>query len=173
MIYNAPAKGEDGLYFVKALNDNKRKCLIQLNNVKVSDVSGEVVFELDSDVNLKKIEDTDAANLMAANENCETWFGKKLSENVIKGAYTPSVANSQFTGDRIEATKVFNAQQEMVDFEMMQPGKSCNVILEFAGLWFAKKAFGSSWNIVQVKIHADPILDVYPEGYAFVDDDDQ
>ena len=37
MIYNAPAKGEDGLYFVKALNDNKRKCLIQLNNVKVAD----------------------------------------------------------------------------------------------------------------------------------------
>ena len=61
----------------------------------------------------------------------------------------------------------------MVDFEIMQPGKGCNVILEFAGLWFAKKAFGSSWNIVQVKIHADPILDVYPEGYAFVDDDDQ
>jgi hypothetical protein len=60
MIYNTPAKGEDGLYFVKALNDNKRKCLIQLNNVKVADVSGEVVFELDSDVNLKKIEDTDA-----------------------------------------------------------------------------------------------------------------
>ena len=27
MFYNAPAKGEDGLYFVKALNDEKRKCL--------------------------------------------------------------------------------------------------------------------------------------------------
>ena len=98
MIYNAPAKGEDGLYFVKALNDEKRKCLVQLNNVKVSDVSGEVVFELDSDVNIKKIEDIDAGNLVAANENCETWFGKKLSENVIKGAYTPSVANGQLQG---------------------------------------------------------------------------
>jgi len=29
MLYNAPAKGEDGLYFVKALSDEKRKCLIQ------------------------------------------------------------------------------------------------------------------------------------------------
>jgi hypothetical protein len=173
MIYNAPAKGEDGLYFVKALNDNKRKCLIQLNNVKVADVSGEVVFELDSEVNLKKIEDTDAANLMAANENCETWFGKKLSENVVKGAYTSSVADGQITGDRIEATKIFNAQQEVVDFETLQPGKTCNVILEFAGLWFAKKAFGSAWNVVQVKLHPDPILDVYPDQYAFVDEDEE
>ena len=33
MIYNAPAKGEDGLYYVNTHNDTKRKCLIQLNNV--------------------------------------------------------------------------------------------------------------------------------------------
>ena len=171
MIYNAPAKGEDGLYFVKALNDNKRKCLIQLNNVKVSDVSGEVVFELDSDVNLKKIEDTDAANLMAANENCETWFGKKLSENVIKGAYTSNLDNGAMTCDRLEVTKVYNAQQEPVDFDSLQTGKNCNVILEFAGLWFAKKSFGSSWNVVQVRVHPDPILDTYPDGFAFVDDE--
>ena len=35
MIYNTPAKGEDGLYFVKVLNDEKRKCLVQLNKVKI------------------------------------------------------------------------------------------------------------------------------------------
>lgn len=173
MIYNAPAKGEDGLYFVKTLNDTKRKCLIQLNNVKVADVSGEVVFDLASEASLKKIEDVDAANLEAANENCESWFGKKLSDTVIKSAYTPSVVNGQLTGDRIEATKVFDAQQEVVDFEAVQTGKMCNVILEFAGLWFAKKAFGSSWNVVQVKVHPDPILDVYPDGYAFVDEQEE
>jgi len=44
------------------------------------------------------------------------------------------------------------------------------VILEFAGLWFAKKSFGSSWNVVQVRVHPDPILDTYPEEYAFVDE---
>ncbi len=46
MLYNAPAKGDDGLYFVKALNDTKRKCLVQLNKVKVADVSGDMVFDL-------------------------------------------------------------------------------------------------------------------------------
>ena len=43
MLYNAPAKGEDGFYFVKALNDSKRKCLVQLNKVNIADISGDVV----------------------------------------------------------------------------------------------------------------------------------
>lgn len=170
MLYNAPAKGDDGLYFVKALNDSKRKCLVQLNKVKVADVSGDIVFELASEANVQKIGVIDTLNLEAARENCETWFGKQLSEKVIEGAYTSSVADGQVTGERIEVTKAFNAQQESVDIENVQAGKVCDVILEFAGLWFAKKSFGSSWNVVQVRIHPDPILDTYPEEYAFVDE---
>ena len=159
MLYNAPAKGDDGLYFVKALNDTKRKCLVQLNGVKVIDVSGDVVLELVSEANLQKIGDIDALNLEAAQENCESWFGKQLSEKVIQGAYTPSIADGQITGECIEATKVFNPQQEQLDLESVQPGKTCDVILEFSGLWFAKKTFGSSWNVVQVRVHPAPMLD--------------
>lgn len=173
MIYNAPAKGDDGLYFVKALSDEKRKHLVQLNKVKIADVSGEIVMDVVSDGNTKKIEDVDALNLAAAHENCESWFGKQLSEGVIKGAYTPSLKDGQVTCDRLDITKVFNAQQELIDFEGVQPEKTCDVILEFAGLWFAKKAFGSTWNVVQVRVHDDPIIDTYPEEYAFVDEDDQ
>jgi hypothetical protein len=171
MLYNAPAKGDDGLYFVKALNDSKRKCLVQLNNVKIVDVSGDIVMDLGSEANISKIQEIDAQNLSAAVENAETWFGKKLSDKVVEGAYTSSVADNQITGERIEVTKVFNSDQEMVDFDVIQPEKTCDVILEFAGLWFAKKSFGSSWNVVQVRVHPDPILDTYPEGYAFVDDE--
>jgi hypothetical protein len=173
MIYNAPAKGDDGLYFVKALNDDKRKCFVQLNKVKIADVSGEVVMDVVSEGNTKKIEDIDARNLTSAHENCESWFGKQLSEGVIKGAYTPSLKDGQVTCDRLDVTKVFNAQQEVIDFEGVQPEKTCDVILEFAGLWFAKKAFGSSWNVVQIRVHDDPVIDTYPEEYAFVDEDDQ
>jgi hypothetical protein len=170
MLYNAPAKGDDGLYFVKALNDTKRKCLVQLNGVKVADVSGDMVLDLATEDNLNKITAIDTLNLEAAQENCETWFGKQLTEKVIQGAYTSSVADGQITGECIEVTKVFNTQQEQVDLEIVQPGKTCDVILEFAGLWFAKKSFGSSWNVVQVRVHPDPILDTYPEEYAFVDE---
>ncbi len=53
MIYTTPTKGEDGLYFVKALNDEKRKCFIQLNKVKVADVSGEIVIDIVSEANTK------------------------------------------------------------------------------------------------------------------------
>ena len=173
MLYNAPAKGEDGLYFVKALNDSKRKCLVQLNGVKIADVSGDIVMDLESEVNIAKIQAIDTENLGAAVENAETWFGKKLSEKVVDGAYTSSIADGQITGERIEVMKVFNAEQEEMDFENVQSGKSCDVILEFAGLWFAKKSFGSSWNVVQVRVHPDPILDTYPDGFAFVDEDDQ
>jgi hypothetical protein len=171
MLYNAPAKGDDGLYFVKALNDSKRKCLVQLNKVKMADVTGDIVMELGSEDNVAKIQAIDTENLSAAVDNAETWFGKKLSDKVVEGAYTSSIADGQITGERIEVTKVFNSEQEEVDFETVQPGKTCDVILEFAGLWFAKKSFGSSWNVVQVRVHPDPIIDTYPEGYAFVDDE--
>ena len=57
MFYNPPARGDDGLYFVKASSDEKRKCLVQLNGVSVSEVSGEMTFELNSDTNVKKISD--------------------------------------------------------------------------------------------------------------------
>jgi hypothetical protein len=170
MLYQPPTKGDDGFYFVKALNDTKRKCLVQLNKVKIADVSGDIVLDLVSETNTKTIEDIDALNLAAAHDNCDVWFGKQLSENVIKGAYTSSVVDGQVTGERIENTKVFNTQQDPVDFESVQPGKTCDVILEFAGIWFAKKSFGSSWNVVQVRVHPDPILDTYPEEYAFVDE---
>tara|TARA_B110000503_G_scaffold141066_1_gene233558 strand:- start:2940 stop:3461 length:522 start_codon:yes stop_codon:yes gene_type:complete len=173
MLYSPPTKGDDGFYFVKALNDNKRKCMVQLNNVKVSEITGEVVFDLVSDANADKLKAVDAENIVAANENTSLWFGKALSEKVVAGAYTPTISNDQITGDRIDATKVFNSAQETLDFDTVQLGKTCDVILEFSGLWFAKKAFGSSWNIVQVRVHDDPIIDTYPDEYAFVDDDDQ
>lgn len=173
MKYNSPIKGDDGLYFVKALSDDKRKCLVQLNKVKISDVSGEIVMDAVSELNTKKIENIDIQNVEAAIENCESWFGKKLSDNIVKGAYTSNLKDGQVTCDRIEVTKVFNAQQEVVDFDLVQPGKVCDVIVEFAGLWFAKKTFGTTWNLVQVRVHPDPVLDIYPDEYAFVDEDDQ
>lgn len=174
-MYTTPTKGEDGLYFVKVLRDDKRKHLIQLNKVKITDVSGEIAMDLASEMNTQKVSTIDTANLDAALENCESWFGKKVSEGVIKGAYKSSLDTDVLTCDRLDVTRVFNSQQELVDFEAVQPEKTCDVILEFAGIWFAKKAFGPTWNVVQVKVHDDPepILDTYPDEYAFVDEDDQ
>ena len=177
MFYNTPAKGDDGLYFVKASNDEKQKCLVQLNAVTFSEVSGEMVFDINSDSNMSKITDIESQNLSAAHDNCVEWFGKQLSEKVIRGAYRSIINGGQMTADVITepALRVFNMNQEHVDIEMVQPEKTCDVIVEFAGLWFAKKAFGGHWNVVQVRVHDDPVKDepvsdVYPEEYAFVDE---
>uniref|UniRef100_A0AB38ZMA5 Uncharacterized protein n=1 Tax=Mantoniella tinhauana virus 1 TaxID=3111543 RepID=A0AB38ZMA5_9VIRU len=171
MIYNSPIKGEDGLYFVKALDDSKHKILVQLNKVNIAEVSGEVVMDMTSDVNIEKINTIDEQNLEAANENCQSWFGKKLTDSVIRSAYTNSLKDGQLSADRLDVTRVFDMQQEAIDFDRVEVGKTCDVILEMSGLWFAKKAFGATWNIVQVRVHDDPILDTYPDGYAFVDEE--
>src|SRR5210317_1907673 len=141
MLYNAPAKGDDGLYFVKALNESKRKCLVQLNKVKIADVSGDVVLDLGSEANLAKIQAIDEQNLAAAQENCETWFGKQLSENVVKGAYTSSVVDGQLTGERIEVTKVFNAHRNKLISKMSKPVRP---VMSFLNL----PDFGSPRNLL-------------------------
>jgi hypothetical protein len=118
---------------------------------------------------MNKIQEVDTGNLVAAVENCETWFNRKLSDNVITSAYTSSHLSQEITGDLLDVTRVYDSKQEGIDIQSVQPGKMCDVILEFAGLWFAKKNFGPSWNVVQIRVHDDPITDTYPEGYAFTD----
>jgi hypothetical protein len=177
MFYNTPAKGDDGLYFVKATNDDMRKCLVQLNAVTVSEVSGEMVFDINSETNANKITAIESQNLSAAHDNCVEWFGKQLSEKVITGAYRSVITGEQMTADMITdpPVRIFNTNQESLDIDSVQVGKTCDVIVEFAGLWFAKKAFGGHWNVVQVRVHDDPVkeepvIDVYPDEYAFVDE---
>jgi len=142
MIFDTLTKGEDGLRTVKVRNDNKRKVFVQLNGVKISDITDDILIDIVSDVNVEKIKVIDSGNVTAAQENAVDWV-----------------------------TKVFNSQQEAVDFETLQKDKSCDVILEFSELWFAKKSFACTWNLVQVRLHPEPIIDTYPDEYAFVDDD--
>jgi len=102
---------------------------------------------------------------------------KKLSEVVLSSAYQSVLSGGQMSADIITEPKVlvYNKNQEPLDLEIVQPGKKCDLLLEFAGIWFAKKAFGGNWNVVQIRVHEDPIVedpisDVYPEQYAFVDE---
>jgi hypothetical protein len=41
-------------------------------------------------------------------------------------------------------------------------GIKCSIMLEYAGLWFAKKAFGPTWNLVQVKMNPEPVQEPEP-----------
>lgn len=175
MHFTEPTKGDDGLYFVKALaEDKKKKHFVQLNKVTVASVSegGEVTLTLNTPANRKKITAIDTCNTQAAEENSKSWFGKVLSAAVIQSAYTVSAPDDAVSAERIPPTRVFNSDLESVDFTELQEGKLVNCIVEFAGLWFAKKAFGPLYNLVQVKMHADPVVSEYPEEYAFAEEEE-
>jgi len=94
MIFDTLTKGEDGLRTVKVRNDNKRKVFVQLNGVKISDITDDILIDIVSDVNVEKIKVIDSGNVTAAQENAVDWFGKELSEDVIRGAYTHSAPDS-------------------------------------------------------------------------------
>lgn len=167
MIYDKLTKGEDGTYHVRAFNDDRKKYFIQLNDVTIVEVNDDVVFEAVSD----KIDAVHEMNVQGAIENTQEWFGKKLAEKTLRSAYT---REDTLSAERIPDTKVFNCEKALVDFETIKPGDACSVIVEFSGLWFAKKAFGPSWNIVQVKVHPPPeetFDESYPAEYMFEDDE--
>lgn len=170
MLYNTPTKGDDGFYFVRVTTDDKKKSFIQLNNVKIEAISGgEVTFDTCSAANKKKITTLDKANLQAAKENAISWFGKEMTSDALRVAYS----HPELVADCIPPTKVFSPDQEVVGFETLSVGRACSVILEFSGMWFAKKAFGPAFNLVQVKLHPEPVRSEYPEEYAFVEEEEE
>ena len=176
MLYDTPTKDDEGFYVVKATKDDKRKCFVQLNKVKVCGLSDtEVTFDLVSERNLERVQAIDTQHIQAALENSESWFGKVLNQETVESAYTASVTNNQITADKIAPTKIFTADQELTDFSALTTDGECSVILEFAGLWFAKKAYGSVWNVVQVKMVTPPPQpeETYPEEFAFEDEGDE
>lgn len=176
MLYSTqPTQSEDGTYFAKATTHEKRKKFVQINKAIVVDESDSV-----SDVSLQlhvsgldKVYDVDAENIQAAIDNSVAWFGQQMTEAQIKRAYQPSAPDGVLGCDIIPATKIFNSEMEVTDTGSLADGSKCKVIVEFSGLWFAKKTFGPIWNLVQVKLFAAPIIDDYPDAYAFEDTEEE
>lgn len=166
MIYDKLTKGEDGLYHVRAFTDDHKRHFVQLNDVTITDVGEELVLDVTSD----KVNAIHDLNIQNAIDNSQEWFGKNLAEKTLRSAYT---REDTLSADRIPGTKVFDHEKSAVDFDTLAPGETCSVIVEFAGLWFAKKAFGPSWNVVQVRKRQpeEKFDESYPEDYMFEDDE--
>jgi len=183
MFYSKPLKNDEGLYVVRAYTDEKKKCFVQVKGKATHD-DGEISFILDD---VSKVQTIDDENIQAAKRNAEEWFGKKVGDATLERAYTKSLLDTQVTTDVIKATKIFNAEKTVIDVGDLAASSECTGLIEFAGLWFAKKAFGPVWNVVQVKVHpvAEPesepepepepvpevkVDDEYPDEYAIEDD---
>jgi|TARA_R110000803_G_scaffold177089_2_gene239487 hypothetical protein len=168
MIYDKLAKGDDGLYHVRVFTDDRKKHFVQLNDVTITDITGDISFDISTP---EKVDAIHEVNIQNAIDNSQEWFGKKLAEKTLRSAYT---REDTLTAERLVGTKVFNSEKALVDLDIIKPGDVCSVIVEFSGLWFAKKAFGPSWNIVQVKVHPAPeekFDETYPDEYMFEDDE--
>lgn len=171
MFYTNPTKNEDGLYTVKAYTDDKRKYLIPLDGTVTID-SDELVFTIEDET---KFQEVDTLNIEAAKNKSEEWFGKKMSDDTLERAYAKTITNSQVTADIITATKAFDYNKHAIELSSIQNECKVKALLEFAGLWFAKKAYGPLWNVVQVRDMTEPepepepepeVQDEYPDEYV-------
>ena len=149
MIYDDPTRDEDGTYIVKVRNDEGKKCLVQLKCVSVTDLGDEVEIQMRK---AKKIRAIDEENLETAARNSGEWFNKTMCTGKLKTLYVSSLSKNVLTADKISASRVFNPEKESIPFDIIKETKKADVLLEFTGIWFAKKTFGPIWNIIQIKL---------------------
>ena len=174
MKFSAPTRDADGLYYARVKGDDGKKVFMQLNKVKCTRSSTNVVeFAIDQPANKKKVRKVEEENIATAVAHSADWFGTDMTEEQINAAYSSIVESTgRLSVERIPPTKVFTSNLEQTDFEAITEGKTCNLIVEFAGLYFARTSFGPMWNLVQCKLHADPIVNEYPEEAAFAESGD-
>jgi hypothetical protein len=157
-----PVKSVDGTMLVVMRNVN-----VQLNNVHLED--GKIVGLRDSDV--EKIADVDANIVQQAKDNCEAWFGKKLSDEFLENVYDSAIVENTLkarlakNADGQMLTRFFNEKREAT-VEITGP---YDVIVELYGVEFIRRGYNPVWRILQVRERPKPKPEI-PEEYMFQDD---
>ena len=150
-----PVKCKDGRYYLRTTGEGVRK---NFKGVTVSLPDGTVDFggwEL-KDVIVDK-----------ALELREQWFGRKLSDKVVRNAYIPSGTCIQVS---TKTCKVYNHKKELLD----EPDFTglADICLEHVGLSFTQKNYQSVWKLVQVRKCKPPPVVEYMFSDSESSDDD-
>jgi hypothetical protein len=172
VVFGTPKQLSDGRFFAKVANSDESRVMIQLNKVKLLtkfDESDDVTIEL-SESALAKIVGIDEQNVAASKVNSQAWFGKVLADQTLEAAYSKSVSGLTMNIGKAKVTKVFDHTKTAIDSSSIDSNTVGDVILEFCGIWFLKKTFGSIWRIAQVRLLAPPKKS-YPDEYLFQDDE--
>jgi hypothetical protein len=165
--FTQPKKTPDGRYYVRPTE----QVLVQLNGVKLATSYSEsesVTLVLDES-HQSKISAIDLSNLDASKVNCESWFQRQVADKTLEAAYTKSFSDGTMNVSKPMYAKVYR-DKEVITGEDLTEGVHCDVVLEFSGIWFTKKAFGPSWKIVQTRVKSPP-KKKYHEEYLFQDED--
>lgn len=163
MAFTSPKKTADGRYYVKPLE----RVLVQLNNVTfVTEYSESENLTIQVDQSAQdKIAKIDAQNLDAAKTNCELWFQRQVPDKTLEAAYTKSFSGGTMNVTKPAYAKVY-CNKEVISGEAVPGG---DIVLEFSGIWFAKKTFGPVWKIVQTRVRSPPKKKFHEE-YLFQED---
>ena len=178
MKYSAPpTQLPDGRYYSKVLTDEDKRVIVQLNNsTLVSNFDEDEVTISLNEAGQSKINDFDNQNVDAAKENTETWFGKVLTDKTLEAAYSKSITNdcmivTKLTNNKNKVlTNIYTHDKQLADPELLTESTVCDVVLEFSGIWFRNKSYGSVWRVVQVRMKPPPRKPKVQE-YLFQDED--
>jgi Family of unknown function (DUF5871) len=165
MAFTQPKKTSDGRYYVKPLE----RVLVQLNNVTfVTEYTESENLTIQIDETAQAIIGAiDVQNLQAAKTHCEVWFKRVVADKTIEAAYTKSFTDGTMNVTKPVYSKVY-CNKEVITGENISGG---DVVLEFSGMWFAKKTFGPVWKIIQTRVKAPP-KKKFHDDYLFQEDDE-
>lgn len=174
MLFDKPAKLQDGRYFLKITSDDGTRVLHQVNNVKCTMNDSEVSLVPASVDLFSSIDDTIVTQ---AKESKVAWFGKEISDETVTSAYQKSInpegelSASLATIKGQVVTTCFDTQKNTVDIKQLEAGTTVDVLIELVGLVFTKRAFEPVWKVIQVRVKAPP-KSRFPREYLFKDDDE-
>lgn len=180
MKYGIPKQSTDGRYYLKTSTDEGKKVFVQLDNVSLENVDQtQYTVSLTAKAQ-EKVHHIESQNIIAAKENCLSWFGKDLTEKTLNAAYTGSstekMMNVSKATERGQAvTRVFDSTKQLVTEWNCQEQVKCDMILEFSGICFSKKTFSPIWKAVQIRLKPEPVKK-YTDECLFEDgqeDDDE
>tara|TARA_R110002153_G_scaffold125327_4_gene272330 strand:+ start:3143 stop:3664 length:522 start_codon:yes stop_codon:yes gene_type:complete len=173
MAFETPARTEEGYYASKYTGTDN---FVQINNVKLGSTADDFEFVIEDPTKCNAIDDM---VLGVAKQNSVDWFKKELSDKTLGGMLIKSVNDdgtfsaSKVVIDGEVKTRIFNMEKEPVDISELIVDTSCDVILEYTGVAFAKKNFQVDWRVAQIRIHPPPPQSKteYPDQYMFQDEE--
>jgi hypothetical protein len=118
-------------------------------------------------------------------KHSEEWFGKKMSNEVVRELYRPVVKESKQPEKYAPTIKMkirtrpdtnaivldaYNRDRTEFDITTFQSGTSAKCIVDFAPVWFVNKQFGLTMTVLQLEVMEVPQNKLV--GFAFQNDDD-
>lgn len=167
MLFGTPAKLPDGRYFLKLSQDDKSRILHQLNNVTYGDV---VVVPKESALLFSEIDEHIIAQAKASKVE---WFGKEISDETVVSAYQKSLnpeleLSASLAKVKGKVVTAFYDTQK-TPIETIESGTKVDLLVELIGIVFMKRTFEPVWNVLQVRVRAEPKPKI-PREYMFKDD---